>query len=73
MGLDMASVAQTRLRPFPPNSTWAPDDTEESVLGTDLRWGINEVARGGLHPGQPVPWQALSQTALLGYVRPDGR
>ena len=49
----MASGTQVRSRPFPPGETWPPDDTEESVVGTDwhqmtimnLRWGINEVAR----------------------------
>ena len=49
----MASKTQTRPQPFPPLEAWPPDDTEESILGTDLhqttitnlRWGINEVAR----------------------------
>ena len=76
----MASGTQTRARPSLPGDGWPPDDTEESVLGSDLhqatitnlRWGINEVARVGLPPGQPAPWQALSQIALLGCVRPDG-
>ncbi len=39
---------------------------------TNLRWGINEAAQVGLPPEHPVPWHALSQTALLGCVRPDG-
>jgi hypothetical protein len=76
----MASKTQTRLEPFPPMEAWPPDDTEESILGTDLhqttitnlRLGINEVARLRQVPGQPVPWKALSQIALLGCVRPDG-
>jgi len=59
---------------------WPPHDTEESVLGSDLhqttitnlRVGINEVAHIGLSPGQPVPWQATNQIALLGCIRPDG-
>jgi Uma2 family endonuclease len=76
----MASGTQTAARPSLPGDAWPPDDTEESILGSDLhqatitnlRWGINEVARGGLPPGQPPPWQALSQIALLGCVRPDG-
>jgi hypothetical protein len=76
----MASETQTQQRPFPPMEAWPPDDTEESILGTDLhqttitnlRWGINEAARLNRQPGQPVPWKALSQIALLGCVRPDG-
>jgi len=58
----------------------APNDTEESVLGSDLhqatitnlRLGINEAARAGLVSSQPAPWQALSQTALIGCRRPEG-
>lgn len=61
-------------------SPWPPDDTEESVVGTDfhqmtiinLRLGINEVARTLRQPGQPVPWQALSQTMVTGFTHPDG-
>jgi hypothetical protein len=42
---------------------WPPDDTEESVLGTNLhqttitnaRLGINEVAAGMVEPDQPIP------------------
>jgi hypothetical protein len=59
---------------------WPPHDTEESILGTDrhqmtitnLRLGINEAAHVGLAPGEPVPWHALSQTALIGCERHDG-
>jgi Putative restriction endonuclease len=76
----MSSETQMRPRPFPPGDAWPPDDTEQSVLGTDLhqttitnlRWGINEVAHLRRAPGQPLPWQALSQIALLGCERPDG-
>ncbi len=76
----MASEAQART-PFAIRApAWPPDDTEESVLGTDfhqgaiteLRWGINEAARVGLAADQPVPWQATSQTALIGCRRLDG-
>lgn len=76
----MASDTQTRPRPFAAGQAWPPHDTEESVVGTDwhqttitnLRWGLNEAARVGLRPGQPAPWQALSQIILLGCRRPDG-
>jgi hypothetical protein len=78
--MTMASETQPRLRPFPPSDAWPPDDTEESIVGTDLhqttitnlRWGINEVARLQRLSGQPVPWKALSQITLLGCVRYDG-
>src|SRR5438067_12759710 len=76
----MASEMQIRPWPRSPVDVWPPDDTEESIWGTDLhqmtitnlRLGINEVARLRRTPGQPVPWQALSQIALLGCERADG-
>jgi Uma2 family endonuclease len=69
-----------RLRMHPPEGVWPPDDTEESVVGTgwhqmtiiNLRWGINEIARVRTNQGQSVPWQALSQTIVTGFERPDG-
>ncbi len=53
---------------------WPPDDTEESVAGTDLhqktitniRLGINECAESARQTDGSVPWQALSQIVLLG-------
>ena len=76
----MASETQIRLQSQRPDGAWPPDDTEESVVGTDLhqmtimnlRWGINEVARSRMTPGQVLPWQALSQTIVTGFERPDG-
>jgi hypothetical protein len=76
----MASETQTSAQSSLPLVAWPPSDTEESVLGTDLhqstiiylRWSINEVARHGLEPSQPVRWQALSQTTLIGCRRFDG-
>lgn len=76
----MASEIETQLRPPIYREVWPPDDTEESILGTDLhqttilnlRWGINEVAHLHRASGQPLPWQALDQIALLGCMRPDG-
>ncbi len=63
-------------RPVP----WPPDDTEESVLGTNLhqktitnlRIGLNEAAHAAAGPGQPAPWFAYSQTILRGFRRRDG-
>jgi Uma2 family endonuclease len=59
---------------------WPPDDTEESVLGTNLhqatitnlRVGLNEVASALTPPGQAAPWQALSQTIVRNFRRRDG-
>ncbi len=67
-------------RPAAPVDVWPPDDTEESVVGTDLhqmtiinvRLGLNEIADVLAAPGQPAPWQALTQTVVLGFERPDG-
>jgi hypothetical protein len=63
-----------------PAVAWPPDDTEESVLGTNLhqgtitnlRLGLNEAAVSATPPGGPAPWQALSQTAISGLRRWDG-
>ena len=60
----------------PALSLWPPDDTEWSVLGTNLhqtaitavRTGANEAASQ-----EEQPWQAGSQTMVAGFVRPDGR
>lgn len=75
-------ASETQIRPWsrPPEDAWPPDDTEESVVGTDLhqksiinlRWGLNEVARTQTTPGQAAPWQALSQTIVTGFERRDG-
>jgi hypothetical protein len=59
---------------------WPPDDTEESVVGTEhhqmtimsIRFAINELARAAVGSHAPPPWQALSQTVLLGLRRPNG-
>ncbi len=76
----MASETGTRPWSSPLTEVWPPDDTEESVVGTDLhqttimnlRWGINEVARIPTAFGQRVPWQALSQMVVTGFARRDG-
>jgi Uma2 family endonuclease len=39
---------------------------------TNIRWGVNGAAQLRRAPDQPAPWEALSQTALLGCMRPDG-
>ncbi len=75
----MASETRTYAHAVPSTEVWPPDDTEESVLGTNLhqttiinlRWGINESARLSAPAGQPVPWEAVPQLLLLGCQRPD--
>src|SRR5579871_1720800 len=70
----MSSHAALALHP------WPPDDSEESIVGTDrhqmtimtVRWGLNEAAVAATPPGQPLRWQAGSQIAILGFVHPDG-
>ncbi len=39
---------------------------------SNLRLGINELARSRRTRDEPLPWQALSQITLLGCVHPDG-
>lgn len=64
----------------PRAAVWPPDDTEESVMGTDfhqtaitnLRTGINEAAAMQTPAGGPPPWQAGGQTTYRGYRRPNG-
>jgi Uma2 family endonuclease len=60
--------------------TCPPDDTEESVVGTNLhQWtigalklGLNEVASALAAPGEPWPWQAYMQTTITGWRHSDG-
>jgi hypothetical protein len=62
-----------------PAVVWPPDDTEESVLGTNLHQtairnlilGINEAAMAADPAGQ-APWQAGDQTMIADFRRPDG-
>jgi Uma2 family endonuclease len=78
----MTMVSETHTRPDTATTAaipWPPDDTEESVLGidlhqttiTNLRWGINELARVHQPAGQPLPWQASTQLLITGCRRPD--
>jgi hypothetical protein len=68
----------TALAPAP--ALWPPDDTEESVLGTNLHQtairlliaGINEAASLAVPEGGTVPWQAGGQTMIRGFRRLDG-
>ncbi len=66
--------------PAPPLAVWPPDDTEESVMSTDLhqtaitnlRLAINELAALHTSPGGPAPWQAGGQIIYGGFQRPEG-
>ena len=59
---------------------WPHDDTEWSVVGTDLhqgtvtdaRTGINDAAVALAPPGGTTPFQAGGQTLILGMRHPDG-
>ena len=63
-----------------PAVVWPPDDTEESVLGTNLHQttirnlilGINEAALVEPDAAKPRPWQAGGQTMIADFHRPDG-
>ncbi len=67
-------------RPAELVEVWPPDDTEESVMGTDLhqltiinlRLGMDEIATSLTPVGEPAPWQPLSQTIVNGFERLDG-
>lgn len=67
------------LAPQPP-VVWPPDDTEESVVGTNLhqttitnlRLGLNEAAARQALSGGAIPWQASGQMIITGFHRPDG-
>jgi hypothetical protein len=65
----------------PPAVAWPPDDTEESVLGTNLhQWtigalkaGLNEVAGALALDGGEWPWHALMQATITGWRHADDR
>jgi hypothetical protein len=65
------------IRPYAP---WPPDDTEESVVGTNrhqmtimnIRLGVNEAAHAEAAPDGTLPWTAMCQTMITGFARPDG-
>ena len=76
----MTSETEVRALSQAHVDAWPPDDTEESVVGTDLhqetitnlRLGITEAAQLCREEGTSPPWKVLSQTMLLGCLRPDG-
>lgn len=64
----------------PPTPSWPPDDTEESVVGTNLHQeairnlcsGLNEVAAGLAAPDGRLPWHAYGQTTITGWRHSNG-
>lgn len=50
---------------------WPPDDTEESVLGTNIHQDTIVAVRGGINQARR-PWRAGGQTNVAGFFRPDG-
>ena len=54
---------------------WPPDDTEESVLGTNIHQDTIVAVRGGINQAASRaarPWRAGGQTNVAGFFRPDG-
>jgi hypothetical protein len=76
----MASEPLPKAGPPYPVEPWPPDDTEESVSGSDLhqttitnlRLGVNQVARVGKKHHDPSQWRAFIQMMLIGCRRPNG-
>ncbi|GEM_PF-5528137 len=75
----MSDRQSTALR-SPPAKLWPPDDTEESVVGTNLhqetianlRLGLIELTTASTEPGQPIPFHTLMQTMITALRRHDG-
>jgi hypothetical protein len=54
---------------------WPPDDTEESVMGSEYHQHVIDAARDGLRMAKranAASWDVLSQVPLAGFRRPDG-
>ena len=69
-------TARSALSGDPPQRVSPPDDTEWSVLGTNLHQTAITAVRTGANEAvsqEQQPWQAGSQTNVAGFVRPDGR
>jgi hypothetical protein len=69
MGQAQADAMAARTAP------WPPDDTEESVVGSEYHQHVIDAARDGLRMAaraNGASWHALSQVPLAGFRRPDG-
>ncbi|MDQ2827892.1 MAG: Uma2 family endonuclease [Chloroflexota bacterium] len=54
---------------------WPPDDTEESIVGSEYHQHVIDAARDGLRMAarsNGASWRVLSQVPLAGFRRPDG-
>lgn len=78
----MTSDIALQPSPAPFAAPWPPDDTPESIVGTDRHQnaiidfyrGLNQLAEA-LHDAdlaRPLPWQAIQQLLFLGARRRDG-
>lgn len=75
-------TAESKVRTPSPEymEPWPPDDTEESISGTNLHQttiinlttGINAAADLQRQTDEPLPWEASDQILILGWRRPDG-
>jgi len=76
----MAQEPRVGMLPGVLTEIWPPDDTEESISGSDLhqttitnlRLGLHQAALSGQSRDAPARWRALTQITLLGCRRPDG-
>jgi hypothetical protein len=58
-----------------PEVLWPPDDTEESVVGSEYHQHVIDAVRDGLRMAaraNGATWHALSQVPLAGFRRPNG-
>ena len=54
---------------------WPPDDTEESIVGSEYHQHVIDAARDGLRMAaraNAASWRVLSQVPLAGFRRPNG-
>lgn len=54
---------------------WPPDDTEESVVGSEYHQHVIDAVRDGLRMAarsNHAAWRTLSQVAIAGFRRPSG-
>ncbi len=60
---------------LPDAPAWPPDDSEESVVGSEYHQHVIDAARDGLRmaaEANGAPWRALSQVPLAGFRRRTG-
>ncbi|HVA90325.1 MAG TPA: Uma2 family endonuclease [Chloroflexota bacterium] len=54
---------------------WPPDDTEESIVGSEIHQRVIDTLRDGLDmaaAANGATWHTLSQVPISGFRRPDG-